>query len=145
MRPNRKWIKPIWRPFNLKCTFSPPPDEISTKFKWLYLCFRGLASHWDSLEYYATKPEVDKTNMAGLNSEIRAFPLAEKIFTKCQRLYLCFREPAFHKHEQDYYATKPEVEKFKMAASKLKMHVSPLPHEISAKFQRLQTYQFCGV
>ena len=34
------------------------PDKISTEFKRLCLCFRGLAFHWNSSEDYATKPQV---------------------------------------------------------------------------------------
>ena len=67
-------------------------------------------------------------------------PLPDKITTKFQRLYQCFRSPAFHWDIREDYATKPELEKSKMAASELQMHVSPLPDKISTKFQRL--YQF---
>jgi len=55
MRPNRKWKVTIWWPLI--------PDKISTKFQSLYLCFRGPAFHWYPREYYATKPEVNKTNL----------------------------------------------------------------------------------
>jgi len=119
---------------------SPLPDKSSTKFQRLYLCFRGPASDWDPREYYAAKPEVYKTNMAASKLEMHVSPLPDKISTKYQRLYLCFQEPSFHKNQRECYATKPEVEKSKVAAYKFKMHVSSLPDKILAKFQRLYLY-----
>ena len=53
------------------------------------------------------------------------------------KLYPCCWRLAFHWDSWENCATKPEVEKFKMAASKLQMLVSPLPDKISTKFQRL--------
>ena len=75
--------------------------------------------------------------MAASKLLIHRSPLPDKISTKFQRLYLYFRGPAFHWDSWKYYATKPEVEKFKMAASKLQIHISLLPEKISTKFQRL--------
>jgi len=121
----------------LEMHVSPLPDNIWTKFQRLHLCFRGPASHWDRREYYATKPEVDKTNMAASKLKMHVSPLPDEISTKFQRLYICFRGPAIDWDPQEYYATKPEVENTNMAASKLEMHVSPLPDKISTKFQRL--------
>src|SRR5664279_4511844 len=36
-------------------------DKIETKFQMLTLHFRGPATQWDWLEYYATKPEVENS------------------------------------------------------------------------------------
>jgi len=112
-------------------------DKIWTKLQRLHLCFRGSASHWNPRENYATKPEVDKTNMAASKLEMHVSPLPDETSTKFQRLYLCLREPASHWNPQEYYTTEPGVSKFNMAASKLGMHVSPLPDEMSTTFQRL--------
>ena len=46
-------------------------------------------------------------------------------------IHLCFRGLAFHCDSWEYCANKPEIEKSKMAASKLQMHVSLLPDKIS--------------
>jgi len=65
MRPNRKWIKPTWRPTNLKCMFFHSQKKISANSKRLYLRLLEPAFCWDPREYYATKPEVDKSKIAG--------------------------------------------------------------------------------
>jgi len=85
----------------LEIHVSPLPDKISTKFQRLYLCFRGPAFHWDLREYYATKPEVDKTNMEDSILEMIGSPLPDKISTIFQRLHLCFRGPAFQWDPQE--------------------------------------------
>ena len=64
-------------------------------------------------------------------------PLPDKISTKFQQLYHHFRDPAIHSDLWKYGATKPEVDKCKMASTKLHMHVSPLSDKLSTKFQRL--------
>ena len=115
----------------------PLPDQISTKFSWLYLCFRGPAFHWDSWDYNATKPEGEKSKMVASKLQIHISLLPNKISTKFQRLHLYFRGPAFHWNSWKYYATKPEVKKCKMAASKLLIHISPLPDKISTTLKRL--------
>jgi len=111
--------------------------EISTKFQRLYICFRGPAIDWDPREYYATKPEVDKINIAASKLKMHVSPLTNQITTKFQRLYLCFRGPTSHWETRAYYSTKTEGDKFKVVACYLEMHVSPLQVEISTKFQRL--------
>jgi len=70
--------------------------------------------------------------------EMYVSPVPDKISTKFQRLYLCFRGPTFNWNPREYYATKPEGEKAKTAAFKLAMHASPLPDKLSTIFQRLQ-------
>jgi len=100
----------------LQMYVSPLPDKIPTKFQRLYLCFRGPAFQWDSREYYATKPEVEKTNMAASKLEMHVSSLPDEISTKFQRLYLCFLRLASHWESLEYYATKPEVDKTDMAA-----------------------------
>jgi len=97
----------------IKMHVSPLPGEISTTFQRLYLCFLGPAFHWDSREYYATKPEVENTNKAASKLQMHVSPLPDEISAKFQRLYLCFRDPAFHWNPWEYLATKPEVEKYK--------------------------------
>ena len=52
-------------------------------------------------------------------------------------LNLCIKGSAIHWNLWEDYTNKPEVEKSKMAASKLRMHVSLLPDKLSTKFQRL--------
>jgi len=121
----------------LEMHVSPLTYQISTKFQRLYLCFREQASRWDPREYYATKPEVDKTNMAASELHIHVSPLPNEISTKLQRLYLCFRGPAIDWDQRKYDAIKSEVDKTNMAVSKLEMHVSPQPDKISTEFQRL--------
>jgi len=116
---------------------SPLTDQISTKFQRLYLCFRGPAFRWYPREYYATKPEVEYSNMAASILEMHVSPLPDKISAKFQRLYLCFRGPASHWDTRAYYSTKTVVEKSKMVACYLEMHVSPLQVEIWTKFERL--------
>jgi len=56
---------------------SPLSDNISTVFQRLHLCFQGPASHWNPREYYATKPEVDNTNMAASKLEMHVSPLPD--------------------------------------------------------------------
>jgi len=121
----------------LKMHVSPLTDQISAKFKWLYLCFLGPAFHWEAREHYVTKPEVENTNMAASKLEMHVSPLPDKISTKFQKLFLCFRGPAFRWYPREYYVTKSEVEQSNMAASILEMHVFPLPDKILTKFQRL--------
>ena len=121
----------------LQMHVSSLPDKISTKFRRLCLCFRGLAFHWDSSHDYATKPEVVKSKMAASELQMHVSPLPDKISKKFQRLYLFFRGVAFHKDSWKYYETKPEVEKFKMATSQLLLRVSALSDKISTGFQRL--------
>ena len=58
--------------------------------------------------------------------------------TRYQRKSKCFRDLAFQWDFREYSATKPEVVKSKMAASKLQMRVSPLSDKISTKLQRLR-------
>ena len=67
-------------------------------------------------------------------------PVSDEISTKFQLLCLCFRGLAFHWDIRVDYATQPEVEKSKMVASELRMHISPLPHKISTKVQRLYLF-----
>jgi len=110
---------------------SPLPDEISTKFQSLYISCQGPAIDWDPREYYAIKPEVDKTSMAASKLKMHISPLTYQISAKFQRLYLYFRGPASRWYPREYYATKPEVEYSNMAASILEVHVSPLPDKIS--------------
>ena len=52
----------------------------------------------------------------------------------------CTKGPAIHWNLQEDYTNKPEVEKSKMAASELQMHVSPLTDKISTEFQRLYLF-----
>ena len=66
---------------------SPLPYKISTKFQRLYLCFWGSALQWDSRDYNATLPEVEKCKMAAYKLWIHVSPLARKISTQLQRLY----------------------------------------------------------
>jgi len=103
--------------------------------------FWGPASHWNPQEYYATKPEVDNTNMAASKLKMHVSPLTDQISAKFQRLYLCFLGPAFHWDSRKYYATKPEVDNTNMAASNLEMHVFPLPDKLSTN-SRGSTYVF---
>ena len=112
------------------------PNKVSMKFQRLHLCFRDLAFHWDS-EYYATEPEGEKSKMTASKLQVYVSPLPDEISTKFRRLYLCFRGQAFHWDSWKYYTTELEVTKFKMAASKLQMHVSLLPDKLSTKFWRL--------
>jgi len=95
MRPNRKWIKRIRRPLNLKCMFLHPRRVINEISKVIHM-FSGTGYRWDPREYYATKPEVDKTNRAASKLKMHVSPLPDKISAKFQRLYLCFRGPASH-------------------------------------------------
>ena len=81
----------------LQVHVSPVPDETSTKFRRLYLCFRGLAFHWDSWEYYATKPDVEKFKMAASKLQMHVSLLPDKISTKFRRLNPCFLGPAFQR------------------------------------------------
>jgi len=99
--------------------------------------FFGTGFPLDQREHYVTKPEVDKINMAASKLEMHVSPLPDEISTKCQRLNLCFRRPATDWNSREIYATKPEVVETNMTASKLEMHVSQLPDEISTTFQRL--------
>ena len=48
-----------------------------------------------------------------------------------------FGDPAFQRNVWEYCVTEPAVDKSKMAVSKLQLYASPLPDEISTKFQRL--------
>ena len=107
------------------------PNKISTKFQQLHLYFRGLALHWDSWEDYVTNLELEKSKMVASKLQMHVTPFPDKISTKFRRLYYCFRGLAFHWDSWEYYATKPEMEKSKMAASKLQMHVYLLPDKIS--------------
>ena len=75
--------------------------------------------------------------MAASKLQMHVSSLRDKISTKFQQLCLCFRGLAFHWDSSHDYATRPEVEKSKMAASKLQMHQSLLPNKISTKFRRL--------
>ena len=78
-----------------------------------------------------------KIQDGGLNTSNACISASRQDITKFQRLCLCFRGLAFHWDIREDYATKPELENSKMAASELQMHVTPLPDKISTKFQRL--------
>jgi len=80
----------------LEMHVSPLPDKISTKFQRLNLCFRLTAFRWYPREYYATKPEVENTNMVASKLQMHVSPFPDKISAKFQRLYLYFRGPASH-------------------------------------------------
>ena len=120
----------------IKTVVSPLIDEISTKFQRRYQAL-GPAFHSNRWECCVTKPEGEKLKIAASKLQIHFSPLPDKISTKFQRLHLCLRGPAFHWDSWEYYATKQEVEKSKMAASNFQIHSSPLSDKISTKFQRL--------
>ena len=78
-----------------------------------------------------------KSEMAAGKLQLRISLLPDKISTKFQRLFQCFRSRAFHWDSWEYYWSKPEVEKFKMETSELQLRVSALSVKISTEFQRL--------
>jgi len=57
----------------LEMHVSPLQVQIATKIQRLYLCFRGLAFHWDPREYYATISEVENTNMGASKREMHIY------------------------------------------------------------------------
>jgi len=142
MRPNRKWIKPLWRPLNVKCTFLHSQMSHQRNFKGYTYVFGDRLSIGTHDNTMRPNPELDKTNMAASKPKMHVSSLTDQISAKFQRLYLCFLGPAFHWDSREYYATKPAVEYSNMAASILEMHVSALPDKISSKFLRL--YLFFG-
>ena len=121
----------------LQMHVSPLPDKISTKFQRLFLCFRGLAFHWDIWEDYETKPEVEKFKMATSQLQLRASTLSGKISMEFKRLYLRFRGASFPLGLTRILCDQAGSGYSKIAAGKLQLRVSPLPDKISTKFQRL--------
>jgi len=115
------------------------PERLELRYKLQLNTNRksGPAIHCDPRDYYATKPEAEKSKMATSEFEMNASPLVDKISTKFQRLHLYFRGPASHWNTRKYYSTKQEVRKSKLADLKLEMYLSPIPDKISTKFQRL--------
>jgi len=76
--------------------------------------------------------------MADSKLEMHVSPLPDKITTKFKRQYPCFRSYTFHwVGPMRILCDQTGSGKYKMAASKLEMHVSSLTEKISTHFKQL--------
>ena len=64
-------------------------DKISTKFRRLGLCLRSLDFHWDILEDYATKPELEKSKMVASELQMNVSPPQTR-YQRNSNGYTCF-------------------------------------------------------
>jgi len=103
--------------------------KLSTNFKH-YIDF-GSGFPLEPMGILCDLTASGKSKVAASKLQMHVFPLADNISTKFQRLNLCYWGLTFRLDPWEYDATKPEVEKSKMAASKLQIHVFPLPDKIS--------------
>jgi len=185
MRPNRKWIKPIWRPLTQNARFSTHKPDISEfptaismfsgtgfplgltrilcdqnrKWKipiWRLLNLKCMFLHYQTRYQRNARGYVfgDRLSVGTHENTMRPnhkwnIPTWRPPYLKCMFLhsqtrhqqnsngYTYFQGPASHWDTRAYYSTKTEVDKSKMVACYLEMHVSLLQVEISTKFQRL--------
>ena len=125
----------------IACFFAPRQD--SDKIPTAKPMFFGSSIPTGLVQRLCNQTGSGESKMAASVHQMHVSPLPDKISTKFQRLCLCFRGIAFHWDIREDYAIKPELEKSKMAAFKLQMHVSPLPDKISTKFQPLYLFFRC--
>ena len=109
---------------------------------WLHPCFWDRAIQRDQCGYCTTKPEVENSRFWGpaLKLQMQIAPLPCRQYNPtATATTLVFWGPAIHQNLWEYSSIEPEVEKSKMAATKLQMHESSLSDKITI-FQRLHLY-----
>ena len=149
--------------FNLEIRITLHVHEIAMKLQRLYLCFRGSVIQWKQWRCCATKrgeTGSGKSKMAASKLEIHLSPHVQKIATKFQRLYLCFRGLCFRgpaiQWEWCQCRTTKRGEtgsgKSKMAAFIFKIRSPHLVHKLTTECQRLYpcsrdpaTQRDCGI